>query len=207
MDDVMAENQRLVVLLEKSSTSYAVLWDPDLLPSPINCPTFPSAASEPSSLLVAVKPRESEKDGSNKEIAMHDVAATLCEKSSAADWQDDNHNDKVNSTSPYVETADSLYGDDDDLPCGLHVDSGTLACVACGVLGFPFMSVIQPSERALKELLREECEFIQAGLGNMKSVEFPTQNVNKDVKDFDLGAPAANFMFNYMLYCYLKYEV
>ncbi|KAJ8623706.1 hypothetical protein MRB53_032236 [Persea americana] len=186
LDDAMTENQRLVVLLEKSSTSYAVLWDPDLLPSPINCPTFPSASPEPSSLLVGAKPLESEKDGSNKEIALDDAATTSCEKISSIDWQDNNHNKKVESMGPYVEITDSLYGDDDDLPCGLHVDSGTLACVACGLLGFPFMSVIQPSERALEELFCEESGVNQTGMAIMKSLKLPTQNVDKVVEDFDL---------------------
>ncbi|KAI8031783.1 putative lysine-specific demethylase ELF6 [Camellia lanceoleosa] len=34
-------------------------------------------------------------------------------------------------------------------------DSRTLACVACGILGFPFMCVVQPSERVSMSLLQD----------------------------------------------------
>ncbi|KAE8701535.1 Acyl-CoA N-acyltransferases (NAT) superfamily protein [Hibiscus syriacus] len=53
----------------------------------------------------------------------------------------------------YMENLNYLYSNDDDLTCDLQVDSGTLACVACGILGYPFMSVVQPREGATMELL------------------------------------------------------
>ncbi|EPS66494.1 hypothetical protein M569_08283, partial [Genlisea aurea] len=36
----------------------------------------------------------------------------------------------------------------DDLPYDFQVESGVLPCVACGILGFPFMAVIQPAKTA-----------------------------------------------------------
>lgn len=52
----------------------------------------------------------------------------------------------------YVEAHDELIMANNDLFFDFQVDSGTLACVACGILGFPFMCVIQPSETASLEL-------------------------------------------------------
>ncbi|KAC9631545.1 hypothetical protein E3N88_45513 [Mikania micrantha] len=39
--------------------------------------------------------------------------------------------------------------EDDDMSSDFQIDSGTLPCVACGVLGYPFMSVIQPAAMAV----------------------------------------------------------
>jgi hypothetical protein len=63
----------------------------------------------------------------------------------------------------YMETLDDLYLGGDDLSCDFQVDSGTLACVACGILGFPFMCVIQPSEKASMELLPADHLLVQEG--------------------------------------------
>ncbi|KAI4351431.1 hypothetical protein L6164_005800 [Bauhinia variegata] len=52
-----------------------------------------------------------------------------------------------------MENLSNLCMDDDDLPCHFQTDSGALACVGCGILGFPLMTVVQPSERSLMELL------------------------------------------------------
>ncbi|KAL4576474.1 hypothetical protein LXL04_012568 [Taraxacum kok-saghyz] len=40
-----------------------------------------------------------------------------------------------------------VHVEDDDMSSDFQIDSGTLPCVACGVLGYPFMSVIQPSQK------------------------------------------------------------
>ncbi|XP_057530531.1 lysine-specific demethylase ELF6 [Amaranthus tricolor] len=50
-------------------------------------------------------------------------------------------------------TSNDLYLDSNDLSCDFQIDSGTLVCVACGILGYPIMSVVQPS----KQILMEKC--------------------------------------------------
>ncbi|CAH1438414.1 unnamed protein product [Lactuca virosa] len=42
-----------------------------------------------------------------------------------------------------------VHVEDEDMSSDFQIDSGTLPCVACGVLGYPFMSVIQPSPKVL----------------------------------------------------------
>ncbi|KAL0340725.1 UNVERIFIED_CONTAM: putative lysine-specific demethylase ELF6 [Sesamum radiatum] len=44
---------------------------------------------------------------------------------------------------------------DDDLAYDFQIESGTLPCIACGILGFPFMAVVQPSEVASTNLLMD----------------------------------------------------
>ncbi|KAK9676179.1 hypothetical protein RND81_11G059700 [Saponaria officinalis] len=54
------------------------------------------------------------------------------------------------------ETVDDLYLGSDDLSHDFQIDSGTLPCVACGILGYPFMSVVQPSNKSSMELFPSE---------------------------------------------------
>lgn len=42
-----------------------------------------------------------------------------------------------------------VHVEDEDMSSDFQIDSGTLPCVACGVLGYPFMSIIQPSAKVL----------------------------------------------------------
>lgn len=59
-----------------------------------------------------------------------------------------NHKHELSKQDLYLK-----YVDDADLSSELQVDSGALPCVACGLLGFPFMSVIRPSKKALEGIL------------------------------------------------------
>ncbi|XP_047316198.1 probable lysine-specific demethylase ELF6 [Impatiens glandulifera] len=54
-----------------------------------------------------------------------------------------------------MQNLDELCAYDGDLSGDFQVDSGPLACTGCGVLGFPFMCMIQPSEITSKKLLEE----------------------------------------------------
>ncbi|KAL8131625.1 hypothetical protein AgCh_007536 [Apium graveolens] len=47
----------------------------------------------------------------------------------------------------------SEYVNDADLSSEFQVDYGALPCVACGLLGFPFMYVLRPSKKALEGIL------------------------------------------------------
>ncbi|KAK3232472.1 hypothetical protein Dsin_004353 [Dipteronia sinensis] len=70
----------------------------------------------------------------------------------------------LDEMSLYMETLNDLYSDDHDLS-DFQIDSGTLACVACGILGFPFMSVIQLSKRAAMDILPANHDSVHEGSG------------------------------------------
>lgn len=67
--------------------------------------------------------------------------------------ENNNQNNLLDEMSLYMESLAGLYLNEDDLSCDFQLDSGSLPCVACGILGYPFMSVVQPSENASMELL------------------------------------------------------
>lgn len=128
IEDILQGNSTLSVLLGKDSGYRAVLWNPDLL-------TYPSKET--------LSPR-----------AGVTVGTISTEKPSHMDPKEhkNDNNHLFDEMSLYMENLDDLYFGSDDLSCDFQVDSGTLACVACGILGFPFMSVVQPSDKATLEL-------------------------------------------------------
>ncbi|XP_074274826.1 lysine-specific demethylase ELF6 isoform X2 [Silene latifolia] len=65
-------------------------------------------------------------------------------------------NQDINQITLHRETVDDLYLGSDDLSHDFQIDSGTVPCVACGILGYPFMSVVQPSEKSSLELFPAE---------------------------------------------------
>ncbi|PIA37302.1 hypothetical protein AQUCO_03000119v1 [Aquilegia coerulea] len=156
IDDMLNENNLLSVLFEKESTLNAVLWDPEALPSP--------------EAVLDERPI---------------ISALSVGKTSASYQNDDSCNNQAVSTRLPMAKLEDFYVDDNDLPCGLHVDSGTLACVACGVLGFPFMAIVQPSQRACAELFPADCQVFQ---GQERSQEvlrsrFVKSNAPSDLYD------------------------
>ncbi|XP_020525115.1 probable lysine-specific demethylase ELF6 isoform X3 [Amborella trichopoda] len=90
-----------------------------------------------------------------------------------------------------------LHDGPDELSlAGFHVDSGTLTCVACGVLGFPCMAVIQPSEQARKNLYSEfdEVDHEECGISISLKSQCPTlvaddANPNSDVLEAPVIGP------------------
>ncbi|GKV34149.1 hypothetical protein SLEP1_g42558 [Rubroshorea leprosula] len=126
IEDMLNENILLSVLLGRGSTCRAVIWDPDLLPYLRKDSEYPSGNPAVSTL------------------EQEDVSNFHSENS--------NQNNLLDEMSLYMESLNDLCLYDDDLSCDFQLDSGTLACVACGILGYPFMSVVQPSERASMEL-------------------------------------------------------
>jgi hypothetical protein len=94
-----------------------------------------------------------------------------------------------------METLNDLYMED-DLSCDFQVDSGTLACVACGILGFPFMSVVQPSERAFIELTPGDYLLAQEEPGVTRSDNVqPSSNPDISVKG---SIPGIEFLYFYL---------
>lgn len=106
------------------------------------------------SLLTSLISKESGCTSSST-AAKETVAASDCPKSS----------DNLLESS-YME-AQSDLDIEDDLFFDFQVDSGTLACVACGVLGFPFMCVMQPSS-ASAQILQVDCSLLQKKRGNFQ---------------------------------------
>ncbi|KAK3030708.1 hypothetical protein RJ639_037205, partial [Escallonia herrerae] len=127
LEDILNENNLLTILLRRSSSYRAVLWDLESLPSSIKDSGFCSSLA-----AVATSPQENVFSDSN------------------------NDQDPFRQMSLYMQKVNDLYVEDDDLSHDFELDSGTLPCVACGVLGFPLMAVVQPSEKASADILHAE---------------------------------------------------
>ncbi|CAA7410568.1 unnamed protein product [Spirodela intermedia] len=135
LDDLKNELRLVHALLGKDPDFSAALWHPDLLPSPSNSPQkFPSSPSHGESGLSVDEHRDEAKEDGLKE-------------------DDEDDDDKVEVSGS--EDLQAFCAGDGDLPCGLDVDSGTLTCTACGILGYPFMSVIQPRGKSTNLLSGE----------------------------------------------------
>lgn len=123
IEDILHENNLVTTLLQRSSSYHAVLWDLESIPSS-------SKESEVTKDADAVLlTTETVKDSPKNDNIIHDV----------------------NQLNKYI-SAVGFDLNDDDLAYDFQMESGTLPCVACGILGFPFMAVIQPSEVASSNL-------------------------------------------------------
>lgn len=125
VDDILSENKLVTIVLERCGSSRVVLWDLESLPSLVKVPELCS----PSTTVSTAKDNVSSDNKNNQDL--------------------------LRDMSLYMETVNDLYMDDDDLSGDFQLDSGSLPCVACGILGFPFMTVVQPSERATLDLLQD----------------------------------------------------
>ncbi|KAK1314781.1 putative lysine-specific demethylase ELF6 [Acorus calamus] len=180
LDDIINENHLLYVL-ERESTFHAVLWDPDMLPYSNN----PSQEIPCSASLEVCEVATDE--GERETTKCNSEDNSIVEQSSCIGNSINEANAKISETetpsldvpsiespisgsdrqlslSKYMGALENLHADDGDLPCGLDIDKGTLPCVACGILGYPFMSIIQPSGSAAKELLPTDTERIDKPL-------------------------------------------
>ncbi|KAJ4882404.1 putative lysine-specific demethylase ELF6 [Raphanus sativus] len=142
VEDILNENKNLSVLLGEPG-SRLVMWDPDLLPR--HSALALSAAGVDATTSAVSCPAEAKNEVENGHSGtQNEEKTTLLEELSL-----------------FMEKLKDVYYDDDDGQLNdFQIDSGTLPCVACGVLGFPFMSVVQPSENALKDLseIQEEID-------------------------------------------------
>ncbi|KAJ8759172.1 hypothetical protein K2173_004179 [Erythroxylum novogranatense] len=129
IEDMVKENNNVHLLLGKDSTYHVAIWNPDLLPCAIKESTLADVSPSAAPTTINGCNVHSEYSSSSTE------------------------NDLFKEMSMYMESLNDLYADDDDLSSDFQIDSGTLVCVACGILGFPFMSIIQPSQRASTQLL------------------------------------------------------
>lgn len=140
------ENKLLCSFLKKKSIENVVLWEPDLLPSSTllnSCSSgskAPEKKSEDGCRIESspfVHKDDSSSDGSVLMIGTETKCMPVNTKPSDAAFAS-------------VEKSDAHTDDEDDLPFDLSIDSGSLTCVACGILGYPFMAILQPSKEALE---------------------------------------------------------
>lgn len=167
----MNENYLLCVLLEKESTS-PILWEPYMLPAPCAVSqSYPSIllkaqyCGDQNGCCILNQQNEiiSQGESLNKvndcgvEKPSDEAVALMstCRVIPLIEpYKNPIHADLMTSDVEALEIVE----DEDDLPVGLNVDSGSLACVACGTLGYPFMAVIQPSVKAAKMIFSITCE-------------------------------------------------
>nr|CAD1835978.1 unnamed protein product [Ananas comosus var. bracteatus] len=159
LHDMMNENQLLCSLHAKESTMGAVLWEPDLLPSSCLVPhermvDGDSAMEMIQCKLKNSKPLENVHEGTDH-LASIQSQNILSVKTQINACDAECSNSKEETIN--YEDAEG-EADEEDLPFGLRIDSGSLACVACGILGYPFMAILQPSEKALNGLSPVNCE-------------------------------------------------
>ncbi|KAL3523473.1 hypothetical protein ACH5RR_016307 [Cinchona calisaya] len=133
VEDILKENHLLTILLQKNPSFRVVLWNLDLLP----------ASSKDSELC-----------------STNDTDGIKTRENNHSDKRE--NQDLYTEMSLYMDTVTDSYVDDIDyIQNDYQVDSGTLPCVACGILGFPFMAVVQPSEEASRDLLPEDQDVVQ----------------------------------------------
>jgi hypothetical protein len=145
LQDMISENELLCSFLKKKLIASAVLWEPDLLPSSTALHSCPSSAKAPwkagDGHSVESIPKENESsDGIVHMAVVQPKCISMDSKSSDA------------MSASEGQKLDTETSEDSDLPFDLSIDSGSLTCVACGILGFPFMAILQPSKKALEEM-------------------------------------------------------
>lgn len=187
VNDMIDNNRLLCVLLEKESTCYAVLWDSAHIAS--NSPCFSTTihakcgSAFGASCLEALPPNSSTNDsimvGRKEGLCAPNILETNenlvsdsirvgnflgdhCQQGKRPDSSNNRFADACVQENPMRgQSLDSDSLSDDSM----HLDSGTLACVACGVLGFPCMAIIQLSEEAARNLLPSDYKFIDEHYG------------------------------------------
>lgn len=158
IEDILHENSRLTVLLQRNSSYHAVLWDVESMPS------------------------------SSKESELCKDDASVLTSAREDSPENDNNVHDVNQLSKYI-SAVGFDLDDDDLAYDFQIESGTLPCVACGILGFPFMAVVQPSEVASTNLLLMDplAVSVESGLTDLNNmVEGSTEGLSQNVTFFSI---------------------
>ncbi|KAI4995422.1 hypothetical protein ZWY2020_035325 [Hordeum vulgare] len=151
LQDMISENELLCSFLKKKLIDNAVLWEPDLLPSST---ALHSCSSGPKALWKADDVHSIE--SIPKENGSSDGIASIAGIQPKCMSMDSKSSDAVSVSEAQKLDADT--DDDGDLPFDLSIDSGSLTCVACGILGFPFMAILQPSKKALEEMSLADIE-------------------------------------------------
>lgn len=172
LTDMMNENHLLCVLLDKKSTDAPILWEPGMLPA--HSAVFQSYPSISLETQYCDDQHECCDRNQKKKIKTQgeglpkvdgccvekpiDEAITSISMPHMTSFLE-SHKDPVaaglvNSDMEALEIVE----DEGDLPVGLNIDSGSLACVSCGTLGYPFMAVMQPSLKASNMIFSFTCQ-------------------------------------------------
>ncbi|KAG8095780.1 hypothetical protein GUJ93_ZPchr0013g34820 [Zizania palustris] len=141
LQDMISENELLCSFLEKKSINNVVLWEPDLLPS-LTASLHPCSSCSKA-------PEIKGKDGP----WIESIQSNSKDSSDGTTCMTGSQSNDLSTDWNYASEGKKLDADDeDDLPFDLSIDSGSLACVACGILGYPFMVILQPSRKALVQI-------------------------------------------------------
>ncbi|KAL6902365.1 hypothetical protein ACP4OV_005241 [Aristida adscensionis] len=143
LQDMISENKLLCSFMKKKSIDSVVLWEPDLLPSSAAVHLLPSGSKAPEK-----KPEDGRTIESNKKD-ISSSGGTACMIGTQTKCMSSNSKSSDGTSASEVK-PDADPDDEDDLPFDLSIDSGSLTCVACGILGYPFMAILQPSRKALE---------------------------------------------------------
>lgn len=145
LQDMISENKLLCSFLEKKSIGHVVLWEPDLLPSSTalhSCSSGSKAPEKKSEDGCRIESSERGTKDNNSDGSAHMIGVQTKFMSA---------NSKSSGTaSASMDEVNADTDDEDDLPFDLSIDSGSLTCVACGILGYPFMAILQPSREVLE---------------------------------------------------------
>ncbi|KAL2562539.1 hypothetical protein AAZX31_20G168000 [Glycine max] len=159
IEDMLQENKLLSILLGKEATKKAVLWNADLLPD------------------------------SSKDFQLPDLTSTtgtsMADMSNIISAEKSSHY-LLDEMSLYMENLTNLDLGGDDLPCHFQTDSGALACVGCGILGFPFMTVIQPTKKLIMELLPDNHHLVQ--VSSPDSTACVNSSISRDLSVSELSS-------------------
>lgn len=145
LQDMISENKLLCSFLEKKSIGHVVLWEPDLLPSSTalhSCSSGSKAPEKKSERDCRIESSERDPIDNSSDGSAHMLGAQTKFISGNSKSSD--------TASASMDKANADTDDEDDLPFDLSIDSGSLTCVACGILGYPFMTILQPTREALE---------------------------------------------------------
>ncbi|XP_024978112.1 probable lysine-specific demethylase ELF6 isoform X2 [Cynara cardunculus var. scolymus] len=154
IDDILKENRLLTCILRKSSSYRAVVWDPESL--------SPSVIKE-------------------SDLTNIGMDRTINPPTENVNAENGNNLDMFSQMRQDTETL--LHIEDEDMSSDFQIDSGTLPCVVCGVLGYPFMSVIQPSAKVVVDDMPVKDHGVLQDLGVENSVSGGLCDNRKSSKD------------------------
>ncbi|KAH9324497.1 hypothetical protein KI387_004675 [Taxus chinensis] len=200
VNDMIHNNHLLNLLLQKESTCYAVLWDSADVPS--GSPSLPSCVSMLSypnsrSTFIASSLETLKSDSEMARDMMICKEEELCAEGILEMNRTLSDPMRVKTSSDRCQQENMLSCSDDrpmeihgeensmecqsmgiDLPSGdsIDLDTGTLVCAACGLLGFPCMAIIQPSKAAARNLFPTGYKVVDKHLGTSE-----VDNSGKDV--------------------------
>ncbi|CAM0870755.1 unnamed protein product [Alopecurus aequalis] len=182
LQDMISENELLCSFLKKKLIANAVLWEPELLPSSSalhSCSSGPKAPGTADDChSIESIPKE---NGSSNDIVHMAATQPKCIS------MDSKSSDAMSASEG--QKHDTETDDESDLPFDLSIDSGSLTCVACGILGFPFMAILQPSRKALEEMSVVDKERLKLNCDKENHSNVPQCSPDHSISDKELDGP------------------